>query len=434
MRITRAAVAALVLPAVFAAPFSAVAGGAEEGEASEQPVVVRFHGRVGSQGDHFDRMRDIFNERHGPAVTVKTEHFPGPEYVTKINTLIAGGTLGDAFWISSIEGFNSYVASGVYEPLEELVAEEGFDLAAYIPSTVAALTVEGQIYGLPWGVHPGWYGLYYNKWMFDQAGVSYPTEDWTYADLLEAAKQIARPDEGIYGYAAPLNYWGFEAAARAFGGEPISEDGTTTTLGDPQARAALEFLVDAIFEHRIHPSPEDIVSGINPMVAADQLAMTTGGFWVGSNLTNLMESRDAWGVVPHPFGLGPNPARGQQIHVDVLGINSASEHLNAAFRYIALACSEEGSFDLWQNTGFPSARRDVIQRKEVVDDVHFQVFSKGLGESWAAHQPANHRTPEFMRTITSGLQSVWVGETTLDETLPEVVRKAQAVVDRPPAN
>ena len=433
MRITRTQVVALVLLAVFAAPFSAVASGSEE-DASEQSVVVRFHGRVGSQGDHFDRMRDIFNDTYGPEVTVKTEHFPGPEYATKINTLIAGGTLGDAFWTASIEGFNSYAASGVYEPLEELVAAEGFDLAAYIPSTVAALTFEGKLYGLPWGVHPGWYGLYYNKAMFDQAGVSYPTEDWTYDDLLEASKQLARPDEGIYGYATPLNYWGFEAAIRAFGGDPISEDGTTVMLDEPEARSALAFLEDAIFRYQIHPSPEDIVSGINPMIAADQLAMTTGGFWVGSNLTNLMGSRDAWGVVPHPYGLGPNPARGQQIHVDVLGINSASEHKNAAFRYIALACSEAGSFDLWQNTGFPSARRDVIRRDEVRDDVHFQVFAKGLGESWAAHQPANHRTQEFMRTIASGLQGVWVGETPLDEALPEVVQKAQEVVDRPPAN
>lgn len=187
-------------------------------------------------------------------------HFPGPEYATKINTLIAGGTLGDAFWTASIKGFNSYSASGVYEPLEELVAEEGFDLAAYFSSTVEALT-DGKLYGLPWGVHPGWYGLYYNKAMFDQAGVDYPTEDWTYEDLLEAAKKIAKPDEGIYGYATPLNYWGFEAATRAFGGNPISADGTTVTLGEADARAALQFLVDAIFTHRITPSPEDIVSG-----------------------------------------------------------------------------------------------------------------------------------------------------------------------------
>ena len=361
-------------------------------------------------------------------------HFPGPEYATKINTLIAGGTLGDAFWTASIEGFNSYSASGVYEPLEELVAAEGFDLAAYFSSTVEALTFDGKLYGLPWGVHPGWYGLYYNKAMFDQAGVDYPTEDWTYEDLLEAAKKIAKPDEGIYGYATPLNYWGFEAATRAFGGDPISADGTTVTLGEPDARAALQFLVDAIFTHRIAPSLKDIVSGINPMIAAGPLAMATGGFWVGNGLTNLMESRDAWGVVPHPFGLGSNPVRGQQIHVDVLGINSASEHKNAAFRFIALACSEEGAFDLWKNTGFPSARHDVIRRDEVKDDAHFQVFAKGLGESWAARQPANHRTQEFMRTIASGLQGVWVGETTLDETLPDVVRKAQEVVDRPPAN
>ena len=433
MRITGTKVVALALLAILAAPLIAVASGAEEG-GSDQPVEIRFHGRVGSQGDHFDRMRDIFNEMHGPAVTVKTEHFPGPEYATKINTLIAGGTLGDAFWTASIEGFNSFAASGVYEPLEELVAAESFDLAAYFPSTVEALTFDGNLYGLPWGVHPGWYGLYYNKAMFDEAGVDYPTAEWTYEDLLAAAKQIARPDEGIYGYATPLNYWGFEAATRAFGGDPLSADGATVTLGEADARAALQFLVDAIFTHRITPSPEDIVGGINPMIAAGQIAMATGGFWVGSGLTNLMESRDAWGVVPHPYGLGSNPARGQQIHVDVLGINSASEHKNAAFRFIALACSEEGAFDLWKNTGFPSARHDVIRRDEVKGDAHFQVFATGLGESWAAHQPANHRTQEFMRTIASGLQSVWVGETSLDETLPDVVRKAQEVVDRPPAS
>ena len=78
----RIATGRLIVTAIVAGMLlvpTAVFASGEQEEGGDQSVVVRFHGRVGPQGDHFDRMATVYNDTYGPGVTVETEHFPGPE-------------------------------------------------------------------------------------------------------------------------------------------------------------------------------------------------------------------------------------------------------------------------------------------------------------------------------------------------------------------
>jgi multiple sugar transport system substrate-binding protein len=170
--------------------------------ASLDTTVLRVHHRLGVETDNWTYWADKYNEKYGPDVTVTIEGFPGTEYFQKINTLAAGGTIGDAFWISSIEGFYRLAATGVISPIDDLVAATGYDLTQHYELCVNAMKLNGKLYGLPQLAHPGRVGLFYNKPVFDAAGVSYPDDTWTYDDLLEAAKKLTDPATKQYGFVA----------------------------------------------------------------------------------------------------------------------------------------------------------------------------------------------------------------------------------------
>jgi multiple sugar transport system substrate-binding protein len=100
--------------------------------------------------------------------------------------------------------------------------------------------------------------VYFNKDMFDAAGVKYPTTDWTYADMLNIMLKISNPAEGRYGY-------GMTASSRdpanvmqelpplvwAYGGEVMNDEGTKILLNEPKAVAAIQFWVDLLRKYKV---------------------------------------------------------------------------------------------------------------------------------------------------------------------------------------
>jgi multiple sugar transport system substrate-binding protein len=393
--------------------------------------MIRFHGRMGEQGDHFNRMANIFNQEHHPDIFVKTELFAGTEYFTKINALIAGGTLGDGFWISSIEGFYRYVAAGAYLALDDIAAQLNYDLGQFVPSVIEANRVDGKLMGLPWAVHAGWIGVYYNKAMFDKGGVEYPTNDWTYDDLLQTAQRLSDPDNGVFGWSTRLQWFYYNTIMRAFGGEPLNAEGTKCLLDSSEARAAMQYLYDAVVKYRIATKPPDIVGSASAMFANNQCAMFTDGFW-GKAVEAMMTVKNGWGVALGPKG--PGNENGATLYFDPLGINAKSSHPVEAFQFLAQCCSKEGGTDLWKvANSVPGARTDVLNDPEALADPHFAVYGMGLETATPPILPANNRELEYTRSVTDGFTLVWTEEMELDQAIKETLASTQAVLDKPAA-
>jgi multiple sugar transport system substrate-binding protein len=171
--------------------------------------------------------------------------------------------------------------------------------------------IGGKLYTLPWNTQPGRSGLYYNKKMFDDAGVSYPDESWTYDTLLDAAKELSDPDNGTYGLMWNQSwYWGGLMQVRAWGGDYIDEPGEHCTIQEPEAKAALEFMHDAMYKHKYAIRADQIEGGgwvgRAQMFAANKLAMYQDGFW-GKYIGDYVEP-ERWGT--HRMPLGPAGVRG----------------------------------------------------------------------------------------------------------------------------
>ena len=166
--------------------------------AGDEPVTITYCNFNSSGGNEetLQRMYEAFHEEY-PNITVEIETIAIDDYFTQMQTRVAGGTAPDCYEMN-IENFASYASKGVLAPIE------GVDLSGLDETALSAFEVDGVQYGLPGNFSN--VVLVYNKDLFDQAGIDYPTGDWTQDDVQAAAEAIRALGDDIYGYYQPLTY------------------------------------------------------------------------------------------------------------------------------------------------------------------------------------------------------------------------------------
>jgi multiple sugar transport system substrate-binding protein len=244
-------------------------------------------------------------EREYPHLNLEIEPLPINGYLDAAISAVLGGNPPDvldldAFMVSSLAGRGFLLPWDDY--LDELNTEDfasGIWNAGIFNDTVYAVPNRGST--IIW---------YYNKTMFDEAGIPYPTEDWTYEDMLEMAQQITVPGEryGV-GIAAALSdpanvTASFAPAVWAFGGDFLNEDYTEFILNQPEGVRAIEFWTDLYRTHRVAPegtlnytTTRDLV----PMFINNEVAMIASG---SQNIDQFREIEGLnWGVINPPEGI-----------------------------------------------------------------------------------------------------------------------------------
>jgi len=415
-----------MLAAACALPTAGV--GEEEAQVVEkEPTLIRVHHRLGGECDNWEYWAQKFNDEHSPDIDVKMECSPGADYFKKLNVMAAGGTIGDIVWISSIEGFYRMAATGVFAPLDDLVADTGFDLGGIYELAVEAAKHEGKLYGLPQLSHPGRTGLFYDMTLFDAAGIDYPDDTWTYDDLLAAAQQLTNPDEGVFGMDPTNGYFGILVDLRAWGGDVINEDGTKCPINSPEAVAALKFRSDLYHTHKVAALPGQVLEGTTQMVAANKLAMFQTGFW-GWSTRNFLERPDTLGVAPMPKGTTGH--MGSMFESDPACLTTNSKHKQEAFEFMGIFTTFDYQFRAWQEHGHMSCRPDVMNNEEVLQDPMMKVFAGIFAQAMPLVLPANFRETEYFKTITEEFSVIWLGQKTVDEVIDDIQKKAQDILDK----
>ena len=212
-------------------------------------------------------------EAQNPAITVTIQQTPWADYWTKLQAAASGGSAPDVFWMNG-PNFQLYAANHVLRPLTGLHP----DTSVY-PSALAQLyQYQGVQYGLPKDFDT--VGLWYNKAIFDAAGVAYPTAAWTWADFQAAAKKLTDPAKGVYGVGANLegqeNY--YDTIYQA-GGYVISPDGKKSGYADPAGIAGLKFWTDLVAAKESPSLKQMTDTAPLNLFESGKLAMYWGGSW-----------------------------------------------------------------------------------------------------------------------------------------------------------
>ena len=239
----------------------------------------------------------------------------------------------------------------------------------------ATATVDGKVIGVPALVDN--LGLIYNKKVFDDAGVAYPTADWSWDDFRAAAKKLTNPDKKIFGTAYSVSgsedtTWHLWPLLWQKGGKILSDDGKSAAFNSDQGVAALDFLRSmAIDDKSMYLDQTD--EKYAPLFYDGRIAMIISGPW---SLFDLKDRKVSYGVTPLPAFAGDHQTiSGPDVwvaydHSDVNRAGATTDFLlwltskeidarwNLAYGNLPLRSSEEGSpeFVKWAADYAPGAQ------------------------------------------------------------------------------
>lgn len=320
--------AVLALFAVFAlvltvAPLASIS-------AQEKTEITYF--TFSAAPDHLediDAMVKLF-EAANPDITVKVETAAYDDYFTELQTRIAGNDAPDTFELN-YENFVTYASKGV---LADLTMSIDADTAArYYPKAYEAFQLDGVQYGLPASFSD--VVLFYNKDLFDAAGVAYPTADWTWKEEREAATALTNEDAGVWGSYAPIQFWEFYKTAAQNGCSFFGEDGSVT-VNEPACVQALEYMISAETEG-VQPTDAELAGVPNEdLFKQGVLAMFTSGIWMFSTFADVPF---AWDIAVEPG----NVADGSHFFANAAVVSKDSKHQEAAAKWAAFFTSDPGA-------------------------------------------------------------------------------------------
>lgn len=276
-------------------------------------------------------------------VDVQVEVVNWDNYWTLLEAGASGGQMPDVFWMHSNNSQRYMDAKLLLDLNDYIDADESIDMNNYYADIVDLYTQDdGTHYAIPKDYDT--VALWYNKDMFDAAGVEYPTNDWTWEDLYEAGKALTK--DGKYGMAmdTDLNQEGYYNIVYSYGGYIINDDKTESGWDDPKTVEAME-MWGKIVKDCMPPQSMMSESGEIDMFTSQVTAMQLMGSW---RVAALQEYDCNWGVVNIPYhdanGNGQCDA-GERVSIyNGLGWAAAASTANpdAAYSLISYLCSEAG--------------------------------------------------------------------------------------------
>ncbi len=286
---------------VMVAALLAGCSGGDDSSASDGPVTITYGIWAGTQTPAMQEIATAFTKEN-PNITVKIQERPYPEFWSTLQTGAAGGTAPDAFWMLA-QQIRPYATGGQLLDLTDTVKDQKVDLGNY-PKAVLDLydQGDGKLYGLPKDVDTN--AVWFNKAMFDKAGVAYPKAGWTWADFRETAKKLTDPAAGTWGVAAPLDYQGgyYNSIFQA-GGKVISDDGKTAEIDSPEAQAGIKFWTDLMADKSSPTLQQLSDTEAETMFEQGKVAMYVSGAYWALKLYDNLAIRAKVDVAPLPTGV-----------------------------------------------------------------------------------------------------------------------------------
>ena len=232
-------------------------------------------------------------------VPVKIEVVDWNNYWTLLEAGARGGDLPDVFWCHS-NTVQMYMENDLLLKLNDYVQKDGIDMSKYYDGITKLYTrSDGNIYALP--KDHDTIALLYNKAIFDKYNVAYPTEDWTWEDAYNAAKEITEKSNGeVYGYALNTsnNQDGWYNLVYDYGAQIITDDHKGTTIGSDAGKAGMEMVRKLLTV----AAPQTVVAetGTDSLFQSNKVGMITQGSWMINSFYTAESHADyCWASLPY---------------------------------------------------------------------------------------------------------------------------------------
>lgn len=285
-------VMALVLASAMVFSMAACGGSSDEGK-KEEGTEANKDSDKGSDSKDVELSVSIWDANQEPGlkeiladfteetgIKTKLSVVKWEEYWTMLEAGAQGGSLPDVFWMHSNES-ERYMSNDMLLDLTDKIAEsDKIDPENYPEDIWGLYTYDDKYFAVPKDVDT--IALWYNKAMFDEAGLAYPTADWTWDDVTEAAKKLTKEDGSQYGLALrnDNNQAGYYNLIYDNGGYIISDDKTKSGWDDPKTIEAMEMLEGWIKDGVMPPLEVMAENGEDVLFQSGKVAMVPQGSWM----------------------------------------------------------------------------------------------------------------------------------------------------------
>lgn len=310
---------------------------------------------------YYQPLLDAYKEKN-PNVEIELKDLGSTDYDTALSTQLAGGDSGiDIITIKDMPGYANIVNAGHLEDMTSYVQSAGIDTSAY-NGIVEQISVDGKIYALPF--RNDFWVIYYNKDIFDKAGVDYPTNDMTFKQYDELARKVTSGSGNDKIYGAHYHTW--RSCVELFGildGKHSVLDGDYSFMKD-YYDIILKEQKDGICQNYSTLKTGNLhYSGV---FENGKVAMMNMGSWFIATLMNDIKAGKStvtnWGIVkyPHPEGVEAGTTFGT---ITSLSVAATSQHKETAEDFIKFVCGEEGAKILVGVGQFPALMNDEVRNE-----------------------------------------------------------------------
>lgn len=370
---------------------------------------------------------------------IKVEYTPvAGEYPAKLLTMIAGNAAPDVFFIAS-DSYRSFQKRGVLLNLTEYFNKE-MDIDEFIPLAQDKMLIDGEIYGVSsCDVSPV---LFYNKSIFDEAGLPYPPSDpekaWTWDEFLDVAKQLTVLKNGKtvqYGVSGFEIEWvsAFSAMVKSNGGRVFNEDYTELLLDSPEAKEALVEIKNLQTVYGVSPL---VIANVQQggmsstqMLQTGRLAMLVDGSWTLQQLAQM----------DFPFGIGVLPKFKKPVTIGQAHLYSAwikTKHPDEAWELIKFVSSREYQNKLVRTGIWLPNRMDMYEEENLANWMNPDVYPDDFGSmvkyftNYAELWPAVKVPSEAWSIINEELGNFFVTDQSIDAVISRMKKRVEPILNK----
>lgn len=401
------------------------AGGSAEEANDEGQTVLRFAVFDIAQDASTKAVKEAF-EAENPDIKIEFIDIPSAEYTKKLNVMLNGGSDLDLFLSHEPDKTKALYNKGQVANLSSFVEASGIDLSAY-NGAESNFVYDGGLYGMP--IRLDKYVLYYNKDMFDAAGLPYPDNDMTWKEFEETAAKLTTGTGAAKKYGAHFHTWQACVQNWAYqSGEHNIMDGNYEIFKPYYEMVLRMQKAGSIMDYATIKS-----SGISYNIFLQgKIGMLPMGTWTISGYLakqKLGEMDCRWGiaVLPHAEDVPAGYTIGS---ITPICMNNASKKKDAAWRFIQFISGEKGQRIYAQNGYFPA-----LMNPEFLDII---ANIPGMPENameglYTAHivpdRPAIDKVTAVDQMLGEEHSLIMLEELSIDEGIAEMEARFHEIVD-----
>jgi len=389
--------------------------------------VVLWHGYTDYEAKAIKAAVASYNKTH-PNVHVTAQFYGNADYaLQKVLTAIAGGKYPDIAYL-----YGSWAANIAKSPktldLTQRVKDPSFQFDDIWRAARAVGRVNGKVIGVP--ALTDNLALVYNKKLFRQAHVPFPTAKWTWADMRRAAKKLTNRGKKQFGWAyvndgSEDTVWRFEALLWEAGGNILTSDGKHAAFNSAAGVKALKFLQQTVVKDK-------------------SVYLDSGN----GNYANLFNSGRIAMLYTGPWDLAsfPNVDYGVQIlprdrnHQTISGpdnwvlFDNGTQRSTAAWNFMKWFLSTNEHLKIALATGELPLRRSELKqpgyKRYVKKYKGIGTFVRNLANAEKS-RPTTEKYPRISEAMGLAVQSVLLGKAQPKAALDKAAAKVDAILRTP---